>query len=130
MSVGVPEVTTPLVMMLGKTVKASVEGGEGREEKWRAKDAGMVKAPVDRVEESATWVEEKRKGLGFGPGRDGEVGRGHEGKGGGGESVGEVCEGAEEGEREEAEVVVKGMAFRLLPCLIILISFSADILGG
>ena len=59
-----------------KAVKASREGKEG---KWRAKEAGMVKALVERVEESAKWVEEKRKGVGFGPGRLGEVEKWEEG---------------------------------------------------
>ena len=63
-------------MMLRKAVKASREGKEG---KWRAKEAGMVKALVERVEESAKWVEEKRKGVGFGPGRLGEVEKWEEG---------------------------------------------------
>ena len=65
-----------MVMMLRKAVKASREGKEG---KWRAKEAGMVKALVERVEESAKWVEEKRKGVGFGPGRLGEVEKWEEG---------------------------------------------------
>ena len=39
----------------------------------------MVKALVERVEESAKWVEEKRKGVGFGPWRLGEVEKWKEG---------------------------------------------------
>lgn len=57
-------------MMLRKAVKASKDGKDG---KWRAKEAGTIKALVERVEESAKWMDEKRKGVGFAPGRLGEV---------------------------------------------------------
>ncbi|CAL1697939.1 unnamed protein product [Somion occarium] len=75
-SVAFPEVIVPLVMMLRKAVKGSKEGKEG---KWKAKEAGLVKALVERIEESARWVEGKRKNVGFAPGKPAEVERWEEG---------------------------------------------------
>jgi len=66
-SIAFPEITVPIVVSLRKTLKTakSRKGGQ--------KEVGVVKGLVERVEESATWMEEKRKGVSFGPGKLSDV---------------------------------------------------------
>ncbi|KAL6308862.1 Noc2-domain-containing protein [Sparassis latifolia] len=66
-SIAFPEVTVPLVIMLKKTIKTA------KLSSWKAKEAGLAKGLVERIEESAKWVEQKRNGVSFAPGRMGEV---------------------------------------------------------
>lgn len=66
-SIAFPEITVPLVMLLRKAMKAAKSSA------WKAKEAGLVKSFVERIEESAKWAEGQRKGVAFGPGRLGEV---------------------------------------------------------
>ncbi|PCH43014.1 Noc2-domain-containing protein [Wolfiporia cocos MD-104 SS10] len=66
-SVAFPEIVVPIVMMLKKGVKTA------RSTPWKAKEAGLAKGLTERVEESAKWVEQKRKGITFAPGRLTEV---------------------------------------------------------
>jgi nucleolar complex protein 2 len=68
-SIAFPEIVVGVVVTLRKAVKASksATGGGG------GKEVGIVKALVDRIEESAKWVEAKRKGVSFGPGKTGLV---------------------------------------------------------
>ncbi|EMD35018.1 hypothetical protein CERSUDRAFT_54194 [Gelatoporia subvermispora B] len=66
-SIAFPEIVVPLAMMLRKAIKSA------KSSPWKAKEAGLAKALVERVEESARWVEQKRKGVSFAPGRFGEV---------------------------------------------------------
>lgn len=68
-SVAFPEVTVPIVGTMRHAVKASQKG------KGRGKEAVTVKALVERIEESAKWVEEKRRGVSFTPGKLGDVER-------------------------------------------------------
>ncbi|KAI0077656.1 Noc2-domain-containing protein [Panus rudis PR-1116 ss-1] len=76
-SIAFPEIVVPIVMFLRKALKASKDkvhsskGGKGG--LMHAKEAGMVKALVERIEESAKWMEDKRKNVGFAPGKMGEV---------------------------------------------------------
>ncbi|RPD77091.1 Noc2-domain-containing protein [Lentinus tigrinus ALCF2SS1-7] len=77
-SIGFPEVTVPIVLLLRKAVKGA-KGAQGKGGK--GKETGVVKALVERVEESARWVEEKRKGVAFAPGKMAEVERWEEGVG-------------------------------------------------
>jgi len=63
-SVAFPELVVPIVVALRRTIKNSKELG---------KEAGMVKSLVERVEESAKWIDRLRAGLNFGPGKMGEV---------------------------------------------------------
>ncbi|KAH9922309.1 Noc2-domain-containing protein [Epithele typhae] len=70
-SIGFPEVTVPIVLLLRKVVKgakAAPKGGKGKE-------AALAKTLVERIEESARWAEQKRKGVAFAPGRMVEVER-------------------------------------------------------
>ncbi|KAF7373362.1 Noc2-domain-containing protein [Mycena sanguinolenta] len=64
-SIAFPETTVPVVVMLRKSVKAAKMGS--------AKDLGLVKGLLERIEESARWVEQKRKGVVLAPNRLGEV---------------------------------------------------------
>ena len=66
-SIAFPEITVPIVVSLRKTLKTA------KSKKGTQKDVGVVKALVERVEESAKWMEEKRKGVSFGPGRLADV---------------------------------------------------------
>lgn len=62
-SIAFPELVIPLVVMVRKSLKAAKTG------KGSGKEAGVVKALVERVEESARWVEERRKAVTFAPGQ-------------------------------------------------------------
>lgn len=66
-SIAFHEVVVPIVMILRKAVKVA------KSSSWKAKEAGLAKGLVERIEESARWVEQKRKGVTFAPGRLGEV---------------------------------------------------------
>ncbi|KAI0744746.1 Noc2-domain-containing protein [Earliella scabrosa] len=71
-SIGFPEVTVPIVLLLRKAIKGAKHApGKGA----KAKEAGLTKALVERVEESAKWAEQKRRGVSFAPGKLGEVER-------------------------------------------------------
>lgn len=67
-SIAFPEIVVAVVVTLRKAVKASktAAGGGGKE-------VGVVKALAERIEESAKWVEVKRKGVEFGPGKSGLI---------------------------------------------------------
>ncbi|KAM5532673.1 hypothetical protein V8D89_013642 [Ganoderma adspersum] len=71
-SIGFPEVTVPIVLLLRKAVKGA-KNAQGKGAK--SKEAGLAKALVERVEESAKWAEQRRKGVLFAPGKLGEVER-------------------------------------------------------
>lgn len=70
-SIGYPEVIVPIVGAMRHAIKAAQKGkGKGK-----GKETGVVKALVERVEESGQWVEERRKGISFSPGKLAEVER-------------------------------------------------------
>lgn len=66
-SVGFPELIVPVVAALRRNVKTAQKG------KGKGKEVGIVKALVERVEESAKWVEERRRAVQFAPGKLQEV---------------------------------------------------------
>ncbi|TFY62316.1 hypothetical protein EVJ58_g3941 [Rhodofomes roseus] len=66
-SIAFPETVVPLVMMLKKAIKGA------KASSWKAKEAGMAKTLVERIEESSKWAEQKRKGVSFTPSRMTEV---------------------------------------------------------
>ncbi|KZT66744.1 Noc2-domain-containing protein [Daedalea quercina L-15889] len=66
-SIAFPEIVMPLVMMLKKTIKGA------KASSWKAKEAGIAKTLVERIEESAQSAEQKRKGVVFTPSRMTEV---------------------------------------------------------
>lgn len=71
--IGFPEVTVPIVLLLRKAVKGTKQAqGKGAA---KSKEAALAKALVERVEESAKWAEQRRKGVLFAPGKLGEVDR-------------------------------------------------------
>lgn len=70
-SVAFPEVTVPIVGAMRHAVKASQKG----KNKGKGKEAAVVKTLIERVEESAKWVEDKRRSVSFAPGKLGEVER-------------------------------------------------------
>lgn len=67
-SIAFPEMVVPLTMMLRKTIKGA------KSSSWKAKEAGIAKILVERIEESSKWAEQKRKGVTFTPSRMTEVG--------------------------------------------------------
>ncbi len=71
-SIGFPEMIVPVVLLLRKAIKGA-KGAQGKGTK--AKEAGLAKVLVERVEESAKWAEQNRKGVSFAPGRLAEVER-------------------------------------------------------
>jgi nucleolar complex protein 2 len=68
-SIAFPEIVVGVVVTLRKAVKASKSAASGG----GGKEVGIVKALAERIEESAKWVETKRKGVQFGPGKTGFV---------------------------------------------------------
>lgn len=70
-SVAFPEVVVPVLAALRHALKAAQKG----KARGRGKEAAVVKAVVERVEESARWVEERRRGVSFAPGKLQEVER-------------------------------------------------------
>jgi nucleolar complex protein 2 len=66
-SIGFPEIVVPIVATLRRSIKtASKSKGKGKE-------VGIAKTLLERIEESAKWVEERRRGVSFAPGKLGEV---------------------------------------------------------
>ncbi|KAI0789169.1 Noc2-domain-containing protein [Abortiporus biennis] len=68
-SIAFPEIVVPIVMTLRKAAKAA------KGSSWKGKETGIVKGLVERIEESAKWVEQQRKNVSFAPGRMEEVER-------------------------------------------------------
>ncbi|KAI6117964.1 Noc2-domain-containing protein [Pisolithus sp. B1] len=66
-----PEVIVPVVVTLRKALKSARSASQGA----LGKEIGMVKGLVERAEESAKWIEQERKGVGFAPGETAEVER-------------------------------------------------------
>ncbi|OJT12355.1 Nucleolar complex protein 2 [Trametes pubescens] len=71
-SIGFPEIVVPITLLLRKAIKGA-KGAQGKLAK--AKETGVVKVLVDRIDESGQWVEQKRKNVLFAPGKTGEVER-------------------------------------------------------
>ncbi|PFH45739.1 hypothetical protein AMATHDRAFT_71159 [Amanita thiersii Skay4041] len=61
-SIAFPEIVIPIVVSLRRTLKEA-KSGHGS-----IKDQGIVKTLLERIEESAQWVEERRKNVSFAPG--------------------------------------------------------------
>lgn len=75
-SIAFPEIVVPVTVALrraAKTERNSSSGGKGKGRAGGMKEAGAVKALVERVEESARWVEQRRKDVSFSPGQLDEV---------------------------------------------------------
>jgi len=68
-SIAFPETVVPVVIMLRKSIKAAKTGLASGS----AKDLGLVKGLLERIEESARWVEQKRKGVVLVPSKLGDV---------------------------------------------------------
>lgn len=67
-SISFPEIVVPIVVLLRKALKASRSGGSSS-----GKDQSAVKVLLERIEESAKWIEQRRKSVVFAPGQLGEV---------------------------------------------------------
>ncbi|KAF5326414.1 hypothetical protein D9611_000950 [Ephemerocybe angulata] len=63
-SIGFPEVIVPIVVLLKKSLKASAASKNGS-----SKEQGFVKTLLERTEDSAKWMELRRKDVGFAPGQ-------------------------------------------------------------
>ncbi|KAL4071645.1 Noc2p family-domain-containing protein [Scleroderma yunnanense] len=70
-SIAFPEIIVPVIVTLRKALKSAKSASKNGP----GKEIGMVKGLVERVEESAKWIEQKRKGVGFAPGQMSEVER-------------------------------------------------------
>lgn len=64
-TISFPEIIVPVVVLLRKSVKSAKTG--------TSKEQSMVKALLERMDESARWVEERRKDVSFAPGKLGDV---------------------------------------------------------
>ncbi|KAG6891449.1 hypothetical protein C0992_006708 [Termitomyces sp. T32_za158] len=67
-SISFPEIVVPIVVLLRKALKASRSGGSSS-----GKDQDAVKVLLERIEESAKWIEQRRKSVVFAPGQLAEV---------------------------------------------------------
>ncbi|KAF8130270.1 Noc2-domain-containing protein [Boletus edulis] len=72
-SIAFPEITVPIVVSLRKTLKTAKSTSKSKPKSGAQKEVGVVKGLVERIEESAKWMEAKRKGVQFGPGKLSEV---------------------------------------------------------
>jgi nucleolar complex protein 2 len=63
-SIGFPEIIVPIVVLLKKSLKASASSKAGL-----AKEQSQVKTLLERVEDSAKWMEQKRRDVTFAPGQ-------------------------------------------------------------
>ena len=64
-SIAFPEITVPIVVLVRKSLK-NPKAGSG-------KDQGLVKVLLERIDESARWMEQRRKTVQFCPGKIGDV---------------------------------------------------------
>ncbi len=64
-SVAFPEIVVPVVVSVRKSLKAGKNAS--------GKDVTAVKALVERIEDAARWVDQKRKSLPFAPGNVSKV---------------------------------------------------------
>ncbi|KAK1232188.1 Nucleolar Complex 2 protein [Marasmius sp. AFHP31] len=62
-SIGFPEITVPITVVLRKAMKRAKSAGSS------GKDVVHIKTLLERVEESSKWVEQKRKGVHLAPGK-------------------------------------------------------------
>ncbi|TCD60839.1 Nucleolar Complex 2 protein [Steccherinum ochraceum] len=62
-SIAFPEVVVPITTTLRKSLKTA------KGSSWKGKEMTVTKALVERIEESAKWVEQQRKHVGFAPNR-------------------------------------------------------------
>ncbi|RDB19670.1 hypothetical protein Hypma_013319 [Hypsizygus marmoreus] len=70
-SISFPEIVVPIVVLLRKSLKGARSGsGAGA---GSGKDQSLVKVLLERIEESARWVEQRRKAVSFAPGKLGDV---------------------------------------------------------
>ena len=58
-SIAFPEVIIPIVLTMRKAIKG------GKSQSWKSKEVGIVKGLVERIEETAEWSEQRRKGVSF-----------------------------------------------------------------
>ncbi|KAH7909312.1 Noc2-domain-containing protein [Hygrophoropsis aurantiaca] len=68
-SVAFPEIIVPIIVVLRKTLKS----GKGKAKIALGKEVGTIKLLIERIEESSRWVEQRRKGILFAPGKITEV---------------------------------------------------------
>jgi len=66
-SIAFPEIVVPIVVQVRKSIKDS-KSSQGS-----AKNQGTAKSLLERVEESARWVEERRRNVSFAPGKTDNV---------------------------------------------------------
>ncbi|KAF5345806.1 hypothetical protein D9756_010886 [Leucocoprinus leucothites] len=65
-SVGFPEITVPIVVLLRRSLKSAKSNSAAS---GTSKEQSIVKTLLERVEESAKWVETRRKEVTFAPGK-------------------------------------------------------------
>lgn len=67
-SIAFPEIVVPIAVLLRKALKSARTGSANS-----SKDQGLVKVLLERIEDSGRWIEERRKGVSFMPGKLGAV---------------------------------------------------------
>jgi nucleolar complex protein 2 len=68
-SIAFPEISVPVLVVLRKALKTARNAPKGR----GGKEAAVIKALVDRVEDSTRWIEKKRSSATFGPAQLDEI---------------------------------------------------------
>jgi len=64
-SIAFPEIVVPIVIVLKKSLKSSKTGS--------GKEQSLIKVLLERVDESARWMDQRRKAVQFSPSRIGDV---------------------------------------------------------
>ena len=64
-SIAFPEITVPIVVLIRKSLKNAKAGS--------SKEQSLVKVLLERIDESAQWVEQRRKAVQFSPGKIDDV---------------------------------------------------------
>lgn len=72
-TIAFPEIVVPIQVTLRKNIKSAKVGGSSSSGPSSAKDIGLVKGLLERIEDSARWVEHRREGVPFAPGKVGAV---------------------------------------------------------
>ena len=118
-SVAFPEIVVPIISTLRRALKSSssksTSSGKGKK-RGPGKEVGTVKTLVDRIEESAAWLADKRRGVSFAVGKMEDVRRWeeelqHELKEGKGSPLGRWVGVVRKG-REKRRALLEKVSFR------------------
>jgi nucleolar complex protein 2 len=72
-SIAFPEIIVPVVVQLRKAIKGAKRMPSSKGSSGTEKEVRVLKTLVERIEDSARWVEQKRKTVSFAPGKVAQV---------------------------------------------------------